>query len=61
MAHKYSFRCSDGGVACGAGVTGETKEEVVEKAVEHARRAHGVDLSSSRTLTRMVERLVHED
>ena len=60
MAEKYSFQCSDGGVACGAKMTGETREEVVEKAVEHAKRAHGVDLSSSRTLARMTEQLVRE-
>ena len=60
MAEKYSFRCSDGGVSCGATMTGETREEVVEKVVEHAKRAHGVDLSSSRTLTRMAEGLVRE-
>ena len=58
MAEKYSFQCSDGGVSCGAKMTGGTREEVVEKAVEHAKRAHGVDLGPSRTLTRMIERLV---
>ena len=60
MAEKYSFQCSDGGVPCRAKMTGETREEVVDKAVEHAKRAHGVDLRSSRTLTRMTERLIRE-
>ena len=59
--YKYSFQCSDGGVSCGAKMTGETREEVVEKAVEHAQRAHGVDLRSSRTLTQMTERLVRAE
>ncbi len=44
------FRCQDAGVVCKAEVTGDTDEEVLAKAVEHAREAHGVDLSQSTTL-----------
>ena len=60
MATKYIFQCSDGGVSCGAKITGATREEVAQKAVDHARRRHGVDLNSSRTLARMTESLVRE-
>lgn len=45
-----SFRCQDAGVVCRAEVTGETEEEVLAKAIEHAREAHGVDLTQSTTL-----------
>ena len=45
-----SFKCADAGVICNATVTGETEEEVLRKAVEHAREAHGVDLIQSSTL-----------
>jgi len=45
-----SFACADAGVICKAEVTGETEEEVLAKAVEHAREKHGIDLSVSSTL-----------
>lgn len=56
-----SFRCQDAGVVCRAKVTGETEDEVVAKAVEHAREAHGVDLSQSSTLARYARSLVRDD
>jgi predicted small metal-binding protein len=45
-----ALRCQDTGIVCGAEVTGETEEEVLAKAVEHARSDHGVDLTASSTL-----------
>jgi predicted small metal-binding protein len=45
------LRCQDTGIVCGAEVTGESEAEVLEQAVEHAREKHGVDLTSSTTLT----------
>jgi predicted small metal-binding protein len=45
-----SFQCADAGVVCSAKVTGETEEEVLAKAAEHARKEHGVDLGASSTL-----------
>ena len=45
-----SFACADAGVICKAKVTGETEEEVLAKAIEHARDKHGVDLTVSSTL-----------
>lgn len=54
------FECKHGGVVCGARVTGETEEEVLEKAVEHARKAHGVDLTQSKTLAEYARSLIRE-
>ncbi len=56
-----SFSCEHGGVACGAKVTGETDEEVLEKAIAHAQKAHGVDLTNSQTLARYAQSLVRDE
>ncbi len=56
-----SFRCQDAGVVCRAKVTGETEEEVLGKAVEHAREKHGVDLSASTTLANYARSLVRDE
>jgi predicted small metal-binding protein len=55
------FACADAGVVCKAEVTGETEEEVLGKAVEHARSAHGVDLAQSTTLANYARSLVRDD
>jgi predicted small metal-binding protein len=55
------FACADAGVVCKAEVTGETEEEVLGKAVEHARSAHGVDLTQSTTLANYAKSLVRDD
>lgn len=56
-----SFECRHGGVVCGAKVTGDTEEEVLEKAVEHALDKHGVDLSKSVTLARYAQSLIRDE
>lgn len=56
-----SFECRHAGVVCGAKVTGETEEEVLAKAVEHAREKHGVDLTASTTLARYARSLIRDD
>lgn len=56
-----TFECRHGGVVCGAKITGETEEEVVGQAVEHAREAHGVDLTQSTTLAKYAASLVRDD
>ena len=61
MAKKLSFQCSHGGVVCRARITGESEDEVVTKAVEHARKAHGVDLAQAQTLARYARGLVREE
>ena len=55
------FACADAGVVCKAEVTGDTEEEVLGKAVEHARTAHGVDLAQSSTLANFARSLIRED
>lgn len=56
-----SFECRHAGVPCRARFTGESDEEVLGKAVEHAREKHGVDLTQSRTLTRYAQSLVRDE
>ncbi|MDQ6779129.1 MAG: DUF1059 domain-containing protein [Actinomycetota bacterium] len=56
-----SFRCADAGVVCKAKVTGETDQEVLAKAVEHAKQAHGVDLARSSTLAKFAQSLIRDD
>ena len=53
--------CRDSGIICRAEVTGETEEEVLAKAVEHARKTHGVDLTQSTTLADYARSLVRDD
>jgi predicted small metal-binding protein len=55
------FACADAGAVCKAEVTGDTEEEVLGKAVEHARTAHGVDLAQSSTLANFARSLIRED
>ena len=55
-----SLRCRDAGVVCRAELTGETDEEVLAKAVEHARQKHGIDLTRSTTLARYAQSLIRE-
>lgn len=56
-----SFRCQDAGVVCSAKVTGETEEEVLAKAVEHAREVHGVDLTRSTTLAKFARSVIRDE
>ncbi len=56
-----TFECSHGGVICGAKITGETEEEVLAKAVEHAKKVHGVDLTQAQTLARYAKSLIREE
>ena len=60
LAKKFEFRCADGGVACRAAITGDTEDEVLAKAVEHARAKHGVDLTQAQTLARYARSLIRE-
>lgn len=59
MAQK-SFECKDGGVVCGARITGATEDDVLRQAIEHAKKAHGVDLTSSATLARYAQSLIRD-
>jgi predicted small metal-binding protein len=55
-----TFECQHGGVLCRAKIRGETEDEVLRKAIEHARKAHGVDLTQSTTLARYAATLVKD-
>jgi predicted small metal-binding protein len=56
-----SFQCSDAGVPCNAKIRGETEDEVLAKAVEHARKVHGVDLTVSKTLAGYAQSLIRDE
>ena len=56
-----SFQCAHGGVPCNAKITGETEDEVLGKAVEHAKQAHGVDLNKSKTLAKYAQSLIRDE
>ena len=53
-----TFECRDGGVVCRSKIRGDTEDEVLRKAIEHAKKAHGVDLTRSQTLARYALSLV---
>lgn len=56
-----TFRCQDAGLPCGFKATGGGDDEIVAKAVAHARQKHGVDLSQSKTLERYARRVIRDD
>jgi predicted small metal-binding protein len=56
-----SFRCADAGVVCRAKITGETEDEVLQKAVEHAKKKHGVDLTVSTTLANFAKSAIRDE
>ena len=56
-----SFECRNAGVPCKAKVIGETEEEVLAEAVEHARKVHGVDLTVSSTLANYARSLIRDE
>jgi predicted small metal-binding protein len=48
-------------VVCRAHITGETEEEVLQKAVEHAKEKHGVDLTVSTTLANFAKSAIRDE
>lgn len=60
LAMSKSFQCAHGGVPCNAKITGQTEEEVLAKAVEHAEQVHGVDLTRSKTLVKYARSLIRD-
>jgi len=56
-----SFRCADAGVVCRAKITGETEDDVLQKAVEHAKEKHGVDLTVSTTLAKFAKSAIRDE
>ena len=56
-----TFECRHGGVVCRTKIRGETEEEVLQQAVEHAKRAHGVDLTQAQTLASYAKSLIRNE
>jgi len=56
-----TFQCRHGGVVCGATIRGESEDEVLRKAIVHARKRHGVDLTQAKTLARYARSLIREE
>ena len=54
------LHCSDGGLVCNKTVEGETEDEVLQRAVEHVREDHGVDLTQAKTLARYAQSLIRD-
>jgi predicted small metal-binding protein len=55
-----ALECRHGGLVCRAKIRGETEEEVLEKAIQHAQEKHGVDLTQAQTLARYAKSLIRE-
>ena len=55
-----TFECRHGGVVCRAKIRGETEDEVLQKAIVHARKKHGVDLVGPKTLARYAASLIRD-
>ena len=55
-----TFECRHTGVVCRAKIEGETEDEVLAKAVEHARKVHKVDLTQAQTLARYAKSLIRD-
>lgn len=48
-------------MVCRAHITAETEEEVLQKAVEHAKEKHGVDLTVSTTLANFAKSAIRDE
>ena len=55
------LECGAAGPVCRAKVKGETEEEVLQQAVEHARKDHGVDLAGSTTFVGYLRSLIRDE
>ena len=53
------IRCKDVGVDCDFVVTGETEEEIMKKAAEHAKKAHGMN-GIPQELVQKVRAAIHD-
>ena len=53
------LRCRDAGFECDEVIRGEDEQEVMSKAVEHARDVHGIDEIDEDT-GQQIRRLIHD-
>jgi predicted small metal-binding protein len=56
-----TFQCRDGGVVCRTKLRSETEDELLQKAVAHAQKKHGVNLLESETLARYAASLIRDE
>ncbi len=56
----YTLKCRDMGADCDYVAEGKTEEELMYKAAEHGRTAHGIKELSEKDKRKM-RRLMHED
>ena len=56
-----SFECKRGGVVCGAKIRGDSEDDVLRQAIEHAKQTHAIDLTRSKTLARYAQSLIREE
>jgi len=53
------MHCSDAGMKCDFIARGDSKDEIVKQASEHAQQAHNMTVTPE--LTRKMESLIHEE
>ncbi len=53
------FHCRDAGMKCDFVARGQTNDEIMRQAGEHARTAHGMSVTPE--LAKRVEGLIHEE
>jgi predicted small metal-binding protein len=56
-----TFECRRGGVVCNAKIRGASDAVVLAQAIRHAKEAHGVDLTQSKTLERYAQSLIRDE
>jgi predicted small metal-binding protein len=56
-----TIECRHSGIVCNAKVAGESDDDVLREAIEHARKKHGVDASRSTTLTGYLRTLIRDE
>ena len=59
MAEMRVLACRDVGFDCDAQLAGQSDEKVMELAVEHARTAHGMELTPEQAAR--VQTLIHDE
>ena len=59
MAEMRVLDCRDVGFDCDAQITGQSDEEVMDLAAEHARTAHGAELTPEQAAH--VQTLIHNE
>lgn len=56
-----TITCAHGGIVCNVTVSGDSEQDVLVKALAHAREDHGVNIAQSKTLTNYLRSLIREE